>query len=127
MSNSCPQNTQTLYRSRRGWFLGVCRGISEWRGISPGWLRLAFIVFFLISGWLPALLVYVVAALIMKPEPIIPITNDEEREFYASYTASRHQALLRMKRLFDELDRRTRRIETVVTSREYDWNRRMES
>lgn len=124
--NKHSQDNEKLYRSRNGWFLGVCRGISEWRGISPGWLRLAFIVFFLISGWLPALLVYVVAALIMKPEPIIPITNDEEREFYDSYTASRHQALLRMKRLFDELDRRTRRLETVVTSREYDWNRRME-
>lgn len=124
-SYQSPKNS-SLYRSRRGWFLGVCRGIGESRDINPGWLRLAFIVFFFISGWLPALLVYVIIALLIKPEPIIPITNDEEREFYDSYTASRHQALLRMKRLFDELDRRTRRLETVVTSREYDWNRRME-
>ena len=127
MSNYSLQKNQGFYRSRRGWFLGVCRGIGDWRGISPIWPRLAFFIFFLISGWLPALLLYVVLALVMKPEPVIPITNDEEREFYDSYTASRHQALLRMKRLFEQLDRRTRRLESVVTSREYDWNRRMGS
>ena len=126
MSNYSPQKKQSLYRARNGWFLGVCSGLGNWRGISPGWIRLAFVIFFLISGWMPALIVYVVAALVMKPEPVIPLKNDEEREFYDSYTASRHQALLRMKRLFDQLDRRTRRLETVVTSREYDWNRRME-
>lgn len=125
-----PFNEKTsngLYRSRRGWFLGVCRGIGESRSIHPNWLRLGFVLFFMFSGWVPAVLLYILAALLLKPEPVLMPANDEEREFYDSYASSRGQALQRMKRLFDQLDRRTRRLESVVTSREYSWERRMGS
>lgn len=118
-------STNSLYRSRKGWLLGVCRGIGDSRGINPGWLRLGFVIFFVLTGWLPALLVYILVALMLKPEPALPPADDTEREFYDSYATSRTQALQRMKRLFDELDRRTRRLESAVTSTEYNWERKL--
>jgi len=34
-------------------------------------------------------------------------------------------ALHRLKRTFDNLDRRIQRIESIVTARDYDWERRL--
>jgi phage shock protein C len=34
-------------------------------------------------------------------------------------------ALHRLKRTYDNLDRRIQRMESIVTSREYDWDRRL--
>lgn len=34
-------------------------------------------------------------------------------------------ALNRLKRSFDNLDRRIRRMEHIVTTREYDWERKL--
>jgi len=38
---------------------------------------------------------------------------------------SRGTALRRLKKTFDDLQRRIQRIETIVTSREYDWEQRL--
>jgi phage shock protein C len=61
----------------------------------------------------------------MKPEPVAPINNADDEEFYNSYTASRSMAMDRLKRTFDHLDRRLRRMEDTVTAREYDWDQRL--
>jgi phage shock protein C len=61
----------------------------------------------------------------MKPEPVLPLETEAEQEFYNSYATSRSMALHRLRRTFDQLDRRIRRIESIVTSREYDWERRL--
>jgi len=116
-----------LYRSRNGWIFGVCRGLQESRQISAGALRLALIVLAFLSGFWPAILLYLLAAILMKPAPTSPFRAEEEREFYDSYTSSRAMALNRLKRTLERLDRRVQRIEDVVTNREYDWNRRFGS
>ena len=67
---------------------------------------------------------YLVLALIMKPAPIITPMNEAEEEFYASYADSRRHALNRLNRSFDGLERRLRRIEDTVTSREFQWQTR---
>jgi len=71
--------------------------------------------------------IYFLAALLMKPEPVRPLLSEEDREFYHSYTTSRGMAVHRLKRAFDSLDRRIQRMENVVTSRDYDWDRRLNS
>ncbi|MBI3301825.1 MAG: hypothetical protein HYZ72_07070 [Deltaproteobacteria bacterium] len=68
---------------------------------------------------------YFLAALLMKPEPVLPLETEGEQEFYNSYASSRRMALHRLKRTYDTLDRRIQRIESIVTSREYDWERRL--
>ena len=58
-----------LYRSRRGIFLGVCQGLADYFDFSAFWIRIALIITFILTGFLPILPVYLIAALIMKPEP----------------------------------------------------------
>ncbi len=61
----------------------------------------------------------------MKPEPAIPIASAGEQEFYDRYTSSRHEAAQRLKQRYASLEQRIRRMEDVVTTREYDWESRL--
>ena len=116
-----------IYRARDGVFLGVCKGIAEYFDFSVFWVRMAFVVIFIFSGFWPVIGVYLVAAFFMKPKPIKPIDNEEEREFYDSYVNSPGSAAQSLKRKFDQLERRLRRMEDEVTNKEYDWERRFNS
>ncbi len=116
-----------LYRSRQGAFLGVCRGLAEYFDLSVTWIRIFVVLVLLATGIWPVLGIYLVAALIMKPEPVRPFKTPDEREFYDSYATSRESAAQRIKRRYRSLERRIRRLEDTVTSREFDWQRRMNS
>ncbi len=116
-----------LYRSRQGAFLGVCRGLGEYFDLSVTWIRIFMVLILVATGIWPVLGVYLVAALIMKPEPLRPFKTVDEREFYDSYTTSRESAAQRLKRRYRSLERRIRRLEDTVTSKEFDWYRRMNS
>jgi phage shock protein C len=113
-----------LYRSRTGLIMGVCKGVAQYFDFSVFWMRALTVVLLLFSGIWPMLVVYIVAALLMKPEPVLPLETEEEQDFYNSYTTSRSMALRRLKRIYDHLDRRIQRLESTVTTREYDWERR---
>jgi phage shock protein C len=78
----------------------------------------------LFSGVWPMLGGYLLAAVLMKPAPMVPLRSTDEAEFYNSYTNSRSMALARLKRTFDRLDHRLQRLESIVTDREYQWDRR---
>jgi phage shock protein C len=78
----------------------------------------------LFTGFWPAIGAYLIAALIMKPAPVIPIYDRDEQEFYDSYTQSRQGAAHRLKKRYQSLERRIRRMEDRVTGREFDWERR---
>jgi phage shock protein C len=114
-----------LYRSRDGVILGVCRGIAEHFDFSVFWVRTVTVLMFFFSGLWPLTGVYILAALLMKPEPVLPIETEAEAEFYDSYVHSRKGAVHRLKRKYDGLDRRIQRMEDRVTSREFDWERRL--
>ncbi len=116
-----------LYRSRSGVLLGVFKGLADYFDLSVKWLRLIGIVIFIFSGFWPIGALYLLAALIMKPEPVIPFETADETEFYESYTHSRKGAVNRMKRKFDNLNRRIQRMEDIVTDREFDWEQRLNS
>lgn len=113
-----------LYRSRTGLLMGVCKGTAQYFDFSVFWMRAIAVVLLLFSGIWPMLVMYIVAALLIKPEPVLPLETEEEQDFYNSYTTSRSMALRRLKRIYDHLDRRIQRLESTVTTREYDWERR---
>jgi phage shock protein C len=121
MKNHEPTTGTGLYRSRNGIVFGVCRGLADHFDFSVVWSRVIAVFFLFVSGFWPAVGIYLVAALIMKPAPVVPINTDAEREFYHSYTQSRHMAAQRLKRRFENLERRIRRMEHIVTTREFDW------
>ncbi len=112
------------YRSRNGIIFGVCRGIADHFQISVFWVRVIFVVAAALSWFVPTVVVYFVAALVMKPEPVLPLENIDDAEFYNSYANSSTMALHRLKRSFDQLDRRIQRMESIVTNREYQWDKR---
>jgi phage shock protein C len=114
-----------IYRSRNGIILGVCKGLAEHFDFSVFWTRVIALIFLFVAGILPAIGLYLLAALLMKPEPVIPVENAAEKEFYDSYTYSRQGAVQRLKRRFDNLQRRIQRMEHIVTSAEYDWEDRL--
>jgi len=114
-----------LYRSRDGIILGVCRGIAEYFDFSVFWARAVALILLLFTGFWPIMGLYFVAALLMKPEPVLPIHTDEEQEFYESYVHSRRGATDRLRRRFSNLERRIQRMEHFVTSREFDWEHRL--
>jgi phage shock protein C len=116
-----------IYRSRDGVFLGVCKGIAEYFDFSVFWVRIVLIVVFIFSGFWPVIGVYLVAAFFMKPKPVKPLESEEEQEFYDSYVHSPKTAAQRLRKKFEDLERRIRNMEDKVTGREYEWERRFRS
>ncbi|UCG64055.1 MAG: envelope stress response membrane protein PspC [Deltaproteobacteria bacterium] len=116
-----------LYRSRNGIILGVCRGFAEYFDFSVFWARVITLALLFLTGFWPILIIYFVAALLMKPEPVIPIESDEEQEFYDSYVHSHKGATERLKRRYENLERRIRRMEDHVTTREFDWENKLKT
>lgn len=120
-------NNRGLYRSRQGLIFGVCRGIAEYFDFSVTWTRFLAIFLLLVTGIWPVAGLYFIAALIMRPAPVIPIHSEDEQEFYDSYTHSRYRAVQRLRHRFQKLERRIRRMEDFVTSKEFDWEQRLNS
>ena len=114
-----------IYRSRSGMILGVCKGLAKHFDFSVFWTRVIALILLFVAGFFPAIGLYLLAALLMKPEPVIPVRNSAEKEFYDSYTYSRRGALQRLKRRYENLQRRIQRMEHIVTSAEYDWENRL--
>ena len=116
-----------MYRSRNGIILGVCRGIAEYFDFSIFWTRTIALILLFFSGFWPIIGLYLIAALLMKPEPVLPIQTEDQQEFYESYLHSRKGATDRLKRKYDNLEHRIQRIEHLVTTREFDWENRLNS
>ena len=113
------------YRARDGMVLGVCKGIARHLDFPVFGLRLLTIILMFFTAVMPVVLVYFGAALLMKPEPVLPLQSEEDAEFYNCLATSRRMALHRVQAGVEKLERRIRRIEDVVTARDYDWERRL--
>ena len=127
MGNYHYTGRRRLYRARDGVIFGVCKGISDYFDFNVFWIRIIFVFLLLLSGLWPIMGIYILASLIMKPEPVRPIETEDEQEFYDSYVNSRQSAAQKLKKRYQNLERRIRRMEDSVTSKEYDWDRRMNS
>ena len=101
--------------------MGVCRGFSEFFDLNLFWVRVTVLLLFLISGFWPVGVIYIVAGLLLKVEPVTPPRSEKEEAFYDSYTHSRQSAIQKIKRKFENIERRIQRMEHTVTSREFDW------
>lgn len=113
------------YLSHSRILFGVCGGIGRHLGISPFAARLITVLFALPSGIFPCLVIYILLGLILQPEPVIDFTSESDVEFFSSIAQDRKLAAHRLRRLQESLDRRIQRMESVVTSREYEWDRRI--
>lgn len=121
--------SEGLYRdTKRKVFTGVCAGIGRHFRINPNWVRLGFIVGFLITAPLP-LVVYVVASFIM-PKDVTGRSHWQERrqwrkhgqDFFRSHNISRPPRRVSVDDViakFDLIEKKVQAMENVVTSREF--------
>ena len=143
-----------LYRSSNGKMLGVFSGIAESLGYGvckTRWIGVALLL--ILAGklgadglWVTAMVggfFYMLLALLMqppRPAGMRPPTADEEEDLIPPPLAARRWGsfrpetpvaprvdLAQLDRQLDSLNRRIQRMETIVTDRQYDWDRRMES
>ena len=106
------------------YYLDYREQTQDYFDFSVFWARAIALILLFVTGLWPVVGLYILAALLMKPEPVIPIENEAEQEFYNSYTHSRHGAAQRLKRRYQNLERRIRRMEHIVTTPEYNWEKR---
>jgi phage shock protein C len=60
-----------LYRSRKDIMVGgVCSGLAEYMVVDPTLIRLLWVVLTLITGFVPGLLAYLIAWIIIPIEPL---------------------------------------------------------
>jgi phage shock protein C len=121
MSMTDLKREPSLYRSDDGIFLGVCRGLAEWRDIPVSVIRLV-IMLSLLVGFFPTVLGYVVAAILIKKAPGKPIDEMSKAELYRYYGQSKREILIRAREKMNDLEKRTRILETYVTSPEICWS-----
>lgn len=139
-----------LYRSRDGKVLGVFRGIAESMGFSCFWTRaigcvilLCLTDFFGAHGLMVTVLVagffYLLAALLMQaprdtasiPASVMgnppPVPRQSYGGSYQDMAIRPRVDLAQLDQQLDRLDHRIQRMETIVTDRQFDWQRRMDS
>ena len=114
-----------LYRSRKGAILGVCRGIADYFDFSVFWVRTITVILLIFTKFWVIIGLYILAALVMKSEPAIHIRTGPQSKFASRFTYAKQDTADRLKRKWQHLEKRIRRMEDKVTSREFDWNQRM--
>lgn len=66
-----------LYRSRTERMVGgVLGGLATYLGIDPTWVRIAFVLLGLLTGF-PALVVYIVAMIVIPEEPVVQASQPQ--------------------------------------------------
>ena len=113
-----------LYRSRNGILLGVCRGVAEYFDFSVFWIRALVVILFIFTGFWPVVGLYILAALLMKSEPANHARTGLNQKSGSRYHRARNDAAQRLSRKWKHLEKRIRKMEDKVTSREFDWNSR---
>lgn len=68
-----------LYRSEKNILLtGVLGGIGEYFGIDPVVVRIAFLIFLLLTGVFPGVIIYLIALILMPKKSDTPTVIDIE-------------------------------------------------
>ena len=114
-----------LYRSRNGVLLGVCRGVADYFDFSVFWIRAIAVILFIFTGFWPVVGLYLLAALLMKSEPATAAGIGLKQSSGSRYRCAGHDAAERLKRKWKHLEKRIRRMEDKVTSRDFDWDSRL--
>ena len=74
-------SSRGIYRSRRGIFMGVCRGLAEYFSFNVFWVRVVTLLVFLFTGFWPVGVMYILAGLFLKMEPVSPLQDENDAEF----------------------------------------------
>lgn len=109
------------FRANDGVIFGVAKGLASYFGWSVGIVRLLFILVSLFLFFWPTIILYLVAAMIMSPEPDGSLNTQEERDIWLHTQLDPESALEQLGRRASSVEKRLRRLEDYVTSKEYSW------
>jgi phage shock protein C len=104
---------------------GVLAGFAGAFDLNVFWLRVIYVVLTLATGLWPGLLLYILAAVLLKPAPARRPASPAEEGFYEDYARDPDHAIQRARRKFDSVETRIRRLEHLVTSRDYAFDQRL--
>ena len=110
-----------LRRSRNGAVLGVCKGLAAFLDVPVAAVRAAAVLLTLAAGVWPVLVAYIAAGFLVRLED----APDAGSEGGDAPAAPRAVALARLRERLARLESRVRRMEDHVTSREFDFDRRL--
>ena len=112
-----------LYRdTRRAWLCGVCAGIADYFGVSPGLVRL-LVFLSALAFTFPTVLGYLIAAFVLPRRPADMYESEEEERFWRSVRLEPARTAHDLTRKFQDLERRLRAAEARVTSSEFKLRR----
>ena len=115
------------FRATDGLFLGVAKGLAEHFGWPTGLVRLIFVLIAILLFFWPTLVIYLAAGLLMSPAPAGRLDSPGERDIWLQAHLDPQGALDRLKRRAEGLEKRLRRLEDFVTSRDYAWLNRLKN
>jgi phage shock protein C len=108
-----------LYRNpRRGWLAGVCAGLADYCGLTPGVVRVLTLISLMIFT-VPTFIAYVVAAMVLERRPETMQGTREEEAFWRSVRLEPSRTARDLARKFQDMERRLRAAEAKVTSSEF--------
>jgi phage shock protein C len=108
-----------LYRNpQRGWLAGVCAGLADYCGLTPGVVRVLTLISLMIFT-VPTFIAYVVAAMALERRPETMQGTREEEAFWRSVRLEPSRTARDLARKFQDMERRLRAAEAKVTSSEF--------
>lgn len=113
------------FRAKDGVIFGVARGVADHFGWSVGLVRLILILSAIFLFMWPTIIIYLIAAVIMSPAPDGRLDTQEERDIWLQTQLDPAAAMEQLARRAGAVEKRLRRLEDYVTSRDYAWSRKM--
>ena len=113
------------FRSNDGVIFGVARGQAEYFGWSVGLVRLILILATVFMFFWPTVILYLIAALVMSPAPAERLDSQEERDIWLKAQLDPKGAMEQLAKRAASVEKRLRRLEDFVTSKDFLWSRRM--
>ena len=137
--------TRRWTRSPRGRVLGVATGLAEWRGFPADITRLVVFLIFICTAFFPALLVYLIIAVILPEQTEADIIRDGDTSYSSDYAYStrnrrsyssyknaddatfREKSDEDLEREYEELKKKVETMESDVFDKEKEWDARFKN
>ena len=119
------KNPHKLYRDKENAMLaGVCAGLASYFGLNRKGLRLiaAVSTLFFFPFMVPA---YIVLAIILPVQPQDLYQDESQEKFWRGVSMAPTDVFSSLSHRFRELDLRLQKMETYVTSREFEMDREL--
>jgi phage shock protein C len=109
----------------RGILAGVCAGIADYLGIEPIVVRIAAVAG-LIFFCVPTIVGYLILAVALRPKPPALYESRDEEAFWRGVNTAPTDTFQSLRHKFRDLEERLRRMETQVTSADFDLHRKFQ-